>query len=152
MIPTHKPNLKIPSVGSIVTCKITHIGPNYARAEIHCVEDTVLKHSFRAVIRKEDIREVERGTVEIYKCFRVGDVVLARVIGVGEHHSFLLSTAEDELGVAVAYSQFNKETPMLPVNWTQMRCPKTYVRELRKVAKISFDVSDTGTSAQQTSN
>jgi exosome complex RNA-binding protein Csl4 len=103
------------------------------------VEETILKHAFRGTIRKEDIRETDKSSVETCRCFRVGDIVLARVIGVGEGHSFLLSTAEDELGVAVAYSQLNKETPMLPVNWTQMRCPKTYVRELRKVAKIHFD-------------
>ena len=111
----------------------------FCRASIHCVEETVLRHPFKAVIRKEDIRETDKSSVETYKCFRVGDIVLARVVGVGEHHTFLLSTAEDELGVAVAYSQLNKQTPMVPVTWTQMRCPKTYVRELRKVAKISFD-------------
>ena len=129
----------MPSLGCIVTCKVTHIGSNFCRTSIHCVEDTVLRHPFKGTIRKEDIRETEKGSIESYKCFRVGDIVLARVIGVGENHSFLLSTAEDELGVAVAYSQLNKETAMLPVNWTQMRCPKTYVRELRKVAKINFD-------------
>lgn len=139
VVPTHVPRRKMPSLGCIVTCKVTHIGPNYCRTSIHCVEDTVLRHSFRGMIRKEDIRETEKGAIEIYKCFRVGDIVLARVVGVGENHSFLLSTAEDELGVSVAYSQLNKATPMLPVNWTQMRCPKTYVRELRKVAKINFD-------------
>lgn len=138
VLPTHRAQRKVPSLGLVVTCKITHIGPNFCRALIHCVEEAVLSHPFRATIRKEDIRELDKGSVEIYKCFRVGDVVLARVVGVGENHTFLLSTAEDELGVAVAYSQLNRETPMLPVSWTQMRCPKTYVRELRKVAKINF--------------
>ena len=36
------------------------------------------------------------------------------------------------------FSFLDKETPMIPVNWTQMRCPKSYVKELRKVAKINF--------------
>ena len=135
----HSDEIKMPTLSSIVTCKVTHVGSMFCRVSIHCVEDHVLRHPFKGLIRKEDIREIEKGTVEIHKCFRVGDMILARVIGVGEHHSFLLSTAEDELGVSVAYSRYNKTTPMIPVNWTQMRCPKTFVKELRKVAKISFD-------------
>lgn len=130
---------KIPSIGDIVTCKVTFTGSNFVRVAICCIEDVPLKSTLRGIIRKEDIREVEKGLTEVYKCFRVGDIVLARVLGMGEGRSYLLSTAEDELGVAVAYSATNKETPMLPVNWTQMRCPSTYVKELRKVAKISFD-------------
>jgi exosome complex RNA-binding protein Csl4 len=130
---------RIPTISSIVTCKVTNVGSTSCRVSIHCLEKETLKHPFKGIIRKEDIREIEKGTVEIHKCFRVGDIILARVIGVGENHSFLLSTAEDELGVSVAYSRFNKKTPMVPVNWTQMRCPKTFVKELRKVAKISFE-------------
>lgn len=139
VLPPSKRRVKIPQNGDIVTCKITAVGPTAGRAMIHCIGEDVLSHPFKGTIRKEDIREIEKGTTEPYKCFRVGDVVLARVVGVGEHHSFLLSTAEEELGVAVAYSKYNQETPMVPVNWTQMRCPKTYVKELRKVAKINFD-------------
>ena len=131
--------IKLPTISSIVTCKVNHVGSTSCRVSIHCVEEQVLRHSFKGIIRKEDVREIEKGTVEPHKCFRVGDIVLARVIGVGEHHSFLVSTAEDELGVSVAYSRHNKDTPMVPVNWTQMRCPKTFVKELRKVAKINFE-------------
>jgi len=131
--------VKMPTISSIVTCKVNHVGPMSCKVSIHCVEDHVLRHAFKGILRKEDIREIEKGTVETHKCFRVGDMILARVIGVAEHHSFLVSTAEDELGVSVAYSRHNKETPMTPVSWTMMRCPKTFVKEMRKVAKISFD-------------
>ena len=27
--------------------------------------------------------------------------------------------------------------PMVPVGWQEMQCPKTYVKEMRKVAKVS---------------
>lgn len=130
---------KVASIGDIVTCKVIFIGSNFVRVTICCIADVPLKSTLRGIIRKEDILGVEKGLTEVYKCFRLGDIVLARVIGMGEGRSFLLSTAEDELGVAVAYSAMNKEVPMLPVSWTQMRCPSTYVKELRKVAKISFD-------------
>ena len=36
--------------------------------------------------------------VEVYKCFRPGDLVLARVISIGDYSSYFLSTAENELG------------------------------------------------------
>lgn len=79
----------------------------HCKCSIHCIEDHVVKHPFNGLIRKEDIRDIEKGTVEIWKCFRPGDIVLARVIGIGEGGAFLLSTAEDEFGVAVAYSSMS---------------------------------------------
>lgn len=29
---------------------------------------------------------------------------------------------------------------MVPVGWQEMQCPKTYVKEMRKVAKVSPEV------------
>ncbi len=29
---------------------------------------------------------------------------------------------------------------MIPVGWQEMQCPKTYVKEMRKVAKVSPEV------------
>lgn len=77
----------------------------HVKCAIHCVDNHVLRQTFKGVIRKEDVRLLEKDRVEIYKCYRPGDVVLARVIGVGENNAFLLSTAEEELGVAIAYSE-----------------------------------------------
>lgn len=56
-------------------------------------------------------------------------------LSLGDAHSYVLSTAENELGVVIAYSE--EGTPMVPVGWQEMQCPKTYVKELRKVAKVS---------------
>lgn len=28
---------------------------------------------------------------------------------------------------------------MIPVGWQEMQCPKTYVKEMRKVAKVSAE-------------
>lgn len=40
--------------------------------------------------------------------------------------------------MVVAHTAESGETgvPMVPVSWTEMQCPKTLVKELRKVAKI----------------
>jgi len=47
----------------------------------------------------------------------------------------LLTTAENELGVVIAKSEAAGEK-MVPISWTEMQCPKTYIKELRKVAKV----------------
>lgn len=53
-------------------------------------------------------------------------------------HCYQLSTAENELGVVVAMAQESGKfgVPMVPISWTEMQCPQTFVKEPRKVAKI----------------
>ncbi|CAB1344352.1 unnamed protein product, partial [Coregonus sp. 'balchen'] len=70
----------LPDVGAIVTCKVTSINPRFAKVHILYVET--------------------------YKSFRPGDIVLAKVISLGDVQSnYLLTTAENELGVVVAHSE-----------------------------------------------
>ena len=95
-------------MGVVVTCKVLSMSTMNARCSIYCIENDVLRQPFKGLIRKEDVRLLEKDRVELYKCFRPGDIVLARVIGVGENNNFLLTTAEDELGVAIAYSEESK--------------------------------------------
>jgi len=58
---------------------------------------------------------------------------LARVVDIGDG-DFIMSTAEDALGVATAISKAGYY--MVPIGWTMMECPKTKETEPRKVAKI----------------
>jgi exosome complex component CSL4 len=60
-------------------------------------------------LRKEDIRATEKDKVEIYKSFRPGDIVQARVSSLGDSQSYFLSTAENELGVIFAMSEAGKK-------------------------------------------
>ncbi|XP_069316657.1 exosome complex component CSL4 isoform X4 [Eulemur rufifrons] len=77
----------------------------------------------------------ENGSVEIYKSFRPGDIVLAKVISLGDAQSnYLLTTAENELGVVVAHSESGVQ--MVPISWCEMQCPKTHIKEFRKVARV----------------
>lgn len=133
----------VPTAGSVVTVRINSLNPRACKCSIICIEDTVLREPFRGQIRKEDVKATERDLVEIYNCFRPGDIVLARVLSLGDAHSYLLSTAEDELGVVIARSEAG--SAMVPVSWTEMQCPKTYGKEFRKVAKVlpeNFDAAD----------
>ncbi|XP_062865471.1 exosome complex component CSL4 isoform X2 [Trichomycterus rosablanca] len=125
----------LPDVGAIVTCKVTSINPRFAKVHILYVGSTPLKDRFRGTIRKEDVRATEKDKVETYKSFRPGDIVLAKVISLGDVQSnYLLTTAENELGVVVAHSEAGVQ--MVPVSWCEMQCPRTHNKEFRKVARV----------------
>uniref|UniRef100_A0A5F5PNC2 Exosome component 1 n=1 Tax=Equus caballus TaxID=9796 RepID=A0A5F5PNC2_HORSE len=113
----------LPDVGAIVTCKVSSINSRFAKVHILYVGSTPLKNSFRGTIRKEDVRATEKDKVEIYKSFRPGDIVLAKVISLGDAQSnYLLTTAENELGVVVAHSE--SAFPSQVSRW----CPSAGVR------------------------
>ncbi|XP_034044747.1 exosome complex component CSL4 isoform X2 [Thalassophryne amazonica] len=96
----------LPDVGAVVTCKVTSINSRFAKVRILYVGSTPLKEHFRGMIRKEDVQATEKDKVDTYKSFRPGDIVIAKVISLGDVQStYLLSTAENELGVVVAHSQ-----------------------------------------------
>lgn len=87
-------------------------------------------------MRKEDVRATERDRVEMYNCFRPGDIILARILSLGEASSgYLITTAENELGVVIARAETSRKC-MIPVSWTEMQCPDTYAKESRKIAKV----------------
>ncbi|XP_069467680.1 exosome complex component CSL4 [Ambystoma mexicanum] len=125
----------LPDVGATVTCKVCSINSRFAKVQILYIGSTPLKNTFRGTIRKEDIRATEKDKVEVYKCFRPGDIVLAKVISLGDAQSnYLLTTSENELGVVVAHSEAGVQ--MVPISWCEMQCPRTHIKEFRKVARV----------------
>uniref|UniRef100_A0A3B3DKM2 Exosome component 1 n=1 Tax=Oryzias melastigma TaxID=30732 RepID=A0A3B3DKM2_ORYME len=106
----------LPDVGAIVTCKVGW-KPG----------------------RRGPLTDLFRGTisfvqVEMHRSFRPGDIVLAKVISLGDVQSnYLLTTAENELGVVVAHSD---AAQMVPISWCEMQCPQTHTKEFRKVARV----------------
>uniref|UniRef100_A0A8C6ZEG9 Exosome component 1 n=1 Tax=Nothoprocta perdicaria TaxID=30464 RepID=A0A8C6ZEG9_NOTPE len=114
---------------------VCSINSRFAKVHILYVGSTPLKSTFRGTIRKEDIRATEKDKVEVYKSFRPGDIVLAKVISLGDAQSnYLLSTAENELGVVVARSEAGVQ--MVPISWCEMQCPRTHTKDFRKVARV----------------
>ncbi|KAI6209610.1 hypothetical protein M3Y96_00239000 [Aphelenchoides besseyi] len=96
----------LPTNGGIVTARVESLCLRYAKCSIICIGHTHLMDEFSATLRKEDARELDKDNVELYKCVQPGDLILARVIGVGDTQtSFLLSIAENELGVTFAIGQ-----------------------------------------------
>ncbi|KAJ5246680.1 hypothetical protein N7468_001663 [Penicillium chermesinum] len=88
---------------------------------------------FQALIRKEDVRAVEKDRVVMDEMFRVGDIVRGSVISLGDQSFYYLTTARNDLGVVMARSDAGNM--MFPASWKEMRDPVTGVGEPRKVAR-----------------
>uniref|UniRef100_A0A6G1SIV0 Exosome complex component CSL4 n=1 Tax=Aceria tosichella TaxID=561515 RepID=A0A6G1SIV0_9ACAR len=130
----NKASRTLPSQNDIVTCQVTSIQTNMALCLIWCVNAHVLRQPFKGMVRKDDMRHHEKDLIEISKCCLPGDIILGKVIGVGDNGRYLITIADKEFGVVIATSEAG--ATMIPVGWTEMMCPKTSVREDRKVAKI----------------
>lgn len=97
--------------------------PRFCKVAILGVETTSLKEPFKGTIRKEDVRATEKDKVEMYKSFRPGDIVLARVLTL-HTQTYLLSTAENELGVIFAKSEGGRIDLIFHSGNCQFNCRK----------------------------
>lgn len=123
------------NVGDKVLAKVNRIQVNMANIEIVAAEGIgTLREHHSGIIRKEDIRVAATEEVNIYDSFRPGDIVWAKVISLGDSRKYILSTAENDLGVIRAVCASSGEI-MAPISWKEMQCPKTGVKEPRKCAK-----------------
>ncbi|CAG4993483.1 unnamed protein product [Colias eurytheme] len=130
----------LPKTGDVVTAKVTVVNSRLVQCLILCVGPSVLVRPYRGILKKEDIRVIDRDRIDPYKCFRPGDVILARVLPMTEIHWYHLSTAENELGVVIATAEGSPQgVSMVPISWSEMQCPKTLVKEPRKVARVIPD-------------
>ena len=93
--------------------------------------------AFKGTIKKEHVRAFEIDKVVMYKSFRIGDIVRARVLSRGDKRSYYLATDRNDLGVVLATS--TSGTVMVPVSWELMQDPETNAVEYRKVAKMLSD-------------
>lgn len=126
----------LPEVGTQVLGKITRTNPRQATLSILALGSTgaaPLREPLPALIRQQDIRATEIDKVKVAESFRVGDVVRAVVISLGDERSYYLSTAKNELGVVMASSAAGNA--MVPLSWREFMDETTGLRELRKVAK-----------------
>lgn len=127
---------------------MTKITAKYAALEIRAIEhssvpggSTALPEPFRATIRSQDIwpeeeTRLDQSLAQVSLSFAPGDLVRAKIIGVGDASAgFLLSTGlEPRFGVVFARSSAAGE-PMVPVSWKAMVCSKTGSKEPRKCAR-----------------
>ena len=124
----------VPKVGTEAICQVTNVNVRQAKVKIISVKDQILREPLHGIIRREDVRAMEKDTVEVSQSFRPRDLVKARVITHGESQTYMLSTAENELGVVWAKCECN--TVMQPISWCEMQCSKRGHKEKRKVARV----------------
>ncbi|KAI9190444.1 hypothetical protein H9P43_001878 [Blastocladiella emersonii ATCC 22665] len=130
----------VPVIGSVVTGRVKRINSRMAVVAIQLVGSATVKEEFEGVIRVENVRATERDKVQIPTSFRPGDVVRAEVLSLGEAHSYILSTARNDLGVIFAQSAAG--STMVPISWMEMQCPTTGAIEYRKVCQIESAASE----------
>ena len=123
----------VPAVGDVVVGRVTRVNPRMAHVDILVVRGGALREASTGLIRREDVRDYEADRVEIYRSFRPGDVVRARVLSLGDARAYYLTTAAIELGVIFAQSAAGHT--MAAVSWEELECPVTKERAFRKVAK-----------------
>eukprot|EP00906_Rhabdomonas_costata_P015828 RCo022707 len=125
----------VPAIGSLVTGKVTKISQRVVSISIMIVEKTPLVSPYRGMLRLEDIRSTDKDHIEVAKCFRPNDIVVAEVLSLGDSRSFIVTTAKDHLGVvhATSFAGFT----MKPFSAQEMVCTKSGLREFRKVAWVS---------------
>lgn len=112
------------------------MGIKQAKCSILCVANTLLMDEFTAVLKKEDTRGIDKDRAELWKSVQPGDLILARVIGVGDSQTqFLLSIAEPELGVTHAVGQ-NLQRMMPEKNGQTVKDINSEYREPRKIAIV----------------
>ena len=71
---------------------------------------------------------------------RPADVVRCRVVLLGEGQPYVVSTAEDELGVVVAVGEGGEV--MEPVSWCEVQGVRTGAKARRKSAKVTGAVPE----------
>ena len=134
----------LPIVASIVLCRVIRVqqrqlitsilvtNPNDSDL-ISFASTTNDELQFQAILRKEDVRAYEKDKVIMNEMFRVGDIVRATIISLGDERSYYISTAGNEYGVVIARSEAGNA--MLPASWKEMVDVITGKAENRKVAK-----------------
>lgn len=120
-------------VGQLVVGQILRITPQNAIMEIRLAQGVGKLQTQEGAIRREDVRSGATEQLALEDCFQPGDLVVAKVISLGDARRYFLSTAEGELGVLRAKSRVG--APMIPISWKQMECPEAGEKESRKCAK-----------------
>lgn len=118
-------------VGQVVLAKVLRLTLQQAIVEIVATPNGVLPHSYEGAIAKEDIHD--EAPVAVHQAFAPSDVVICRVLSLGDSRRYFLTTAEASLGVLHAKSKSGHA--MVPTSWKEMECPETGAKERRKCAR-----------------
>jgi exosome complex component CSL4 len=130
---------RLPSVGAVVYAKITQVQRAQALSSILALQSpssdavTACEWPLRGILRSQDVRMTEKDRVKMNSSVAVGDIIRAEVVSLGDQGGYYLSTAGNELGVVMAWSQ--NGNVCVPVSWKEVVDEITGIKEERKVAK-----------------
>ncbi|CAL2036574.1 unnamed protein product [Caenorhabditis brenneri] len=129
-------NELLPYDGAVVTAKVMAVGLRFAKCDIISIGDRVYKKRFSALLPKKKLRPLEPELSEPFKNFvRPNDYILAKVCDdAGIKDKFVLSIAEDELGVVLCRGKFGET--MKKVDWNTVVSTRTGKTEPRKMARV----------------
>lgn len=102
-------------VGDTVLGRVTRVASGQVTLELLSVNDRALSSRFLGCIKREDVRLHEEESLVMHECFRLGDIVRAAVLSLGDARQYFLSTAEAQYGVRFALSR--EGNLMTPVSW-----------------------------------
>ncbi len=126
--------LCVPAVGSVVVGKVENVTERQAKLTLLSVNGRGLQCPLHGILRREDVRAVERDSVDLFHSVRPGDIVRARVISLGESQSYIVSMGEAELGVVLGWAENGER--LVPASWCEMQTVRSGDTERRKVAKV----------------
>lgn len=125
----------LPTVGTPIYGRVTRLTRTHAHISILLLSpSTIVAVPFRGLLRTQDVRATEKDKVKLAEAFRVGDIVRAVVISLGDQGGYYLSTAGNEYGVVMGWSE--EGNGCVPVGWSEVRDEVTGRREGRKVARV----------------
>jgi exosome complex component CSL4 len=135
------PSGHTPLVSQLVHARISRVEDRFCKVDILAVNEQPVASVFVGIVMQENVRDFDRGNVDMHNCFRPGDIIKARVLasvggGTSRDSSVLLTTAEEELGVVFARSPHTGSL-MVPRSWSEFECVQTKKKEKRKVAKVN---------------
>ncbi|CAD2100220.1 hypothetical protein YYG_03657 [Plasmodium vinckei petteri] len=132
-----KDYVPLPQVGDLVICKVYRVTFNMIYCNIMLTNNKPLKNSLKGYINKSDIHIYEGDLGDNFDCFKQGDIIKAKVLSIGQHSSYKLSTVGSDLGVIIALSE--KGDVLQPVAWNLMVNLSDMSFEQRKVSnEFSF--------------
>ncbi|CAD2088158.1 exosome complex component CSL4, putative [Plasmodium vinckei brucechwatti] len=132
-----KDYVPLPQVGDLVICKVYRVTFNMIYCNIMLTNNKPLKNSLKGYINKSDIHIYEGDLGDNFDCFKQGDIIKAKVLSIGQHSSYKLSTVGSDLGVIIALSE--KGDILQPVAWNLMVNLSDMSFEQRKVSnEFSF--------------
>lgn len=114
---------------------MTVLNQRFCKCLIKCIGDVVLNRPYRAMLRKEDIRATDKDHVDMYKCYRPGDIILARVVSFLVRMSFTLDWENEIFLSRVAIASCISTWTMFSVHslsgWGEKRPVRTFATLLR---------------------